>query len=83
MRVGRIDSGAQKFRIALICEERDPLECHRSVFVFVSRQLEAAGVTVRDNFADGSLEAHREVLMRLREKLHLSRKTICSAHPMT
>src|SRR5690349_2158316 len=40
----RVLSGAEQHRIALLCAEKDPLSCHRSVLI--SREIEALGADV-------------------------------------
>lgn len=52
----RVIDGAKRYRIALMCAEREPLQCHR--FQLVSRQLHELGVTLRHILADGSVEPH-------------------------
>jgi uncharacterized protein (DUF488 family) len=59
----------KKFRVVLMCAERDPLECHRAILV--ARYLDKDGVTIRHIHADGSLEAHTEAMLRLARQLHL------------
>jgi uncharacterized protein (DUF488 family) len=65
--LARVIEGARSLRVALLCAEKEPLECHR--FVLVARQLAAAGVEVRHLHADGSVESHGDALERLL-KLH-------------
>lgn len=57
------------FRIALICAEKEPLECHRAILV--ARHLVARGVTVEHILADGSLENHDAALSRLARMINL------------
>lgn len=59
----RVISGAEKHRIALLCVEKDPLDCHRSVLI--ARELEAQSVDVAHILADGSIETHGETMDRL------------------
>ena len=59
----RVISGAEKHRIALLCVEKDPLKCHRSVLI--ARELEAQSVDVAHILADGGIESHREAMDRL------------------
>jgi uncharacterized protein (DUF488 family) len=40
----RVLDGAKKYRIALMCSERDPLDCHRSLLV--GRALANRGIRV-------------------------------------
>lgn len=65
----RVCEGLETRRLALMCAEKDPLECHRTILV--ARQLAARGVAVRHILEDGALESHEQVLVRLREKLKL------------
>jgi uncharacterized protein (DUF488 family) len=55
--------------IALMCAERDPLDCHRTILV--ARALEGCGVAIRHILADGSCEDHAECLQRLVAQLRL------------
>jgi uncharacterized protein (DUF488 family) len=59
----RILSGAQSYRIALMCAEREPLECHRTLLV--APELENAGVSVFHVLADGKSEPHSNAMDRL------------------
>lgn len=65
----RVVSGSQQHRIALMCAEKEPLECHRSVLL--SRELEALGMDVSHILEDGSLESQDEAMNRLLEKFGL------------
>lgn len=59
----RVIAGAEKHRIALLCVEKDPLDCHRSVLI--ARELEAQSVDVAHILADGSIESNVEAIGRL------------------
>jgi uncharacterized protein (DUF488 family) len=60
----RVRSGMkQNFRLALMCAEKEPLECHRTILV--ARHLVALGLDVEHIHADGRLESHAAVLSRL------------------
>ena len=61
--VARLLKGAIDHRIALVCAEKEPLECHRSILV--SQELSKAGCEVQHIHHDGSLEAHNAALERL------------------
>lgn len=65
----RVKAGARRYRLALMCAERDPLSCHRTILV--SRALVAEGLEVRHILADGALETQAQALTRLREQLGL------------
>ena len=59
----RVVEGAGRQRIALMCAEKEPLDCHRTILV--GRSLVERGVTVAHILADGSLEPHDETMDRL------------------
>jgi uncharacterized protein (DUF488 family) len=67
--VERVKEGATKFRLALMCAEKDPLECHRTVLV--ARRLAELGMDVQHVHADGRLESQPEVNERLMRELGL------------
>lgn len=56
-------------RVALMCAEKDPLDCHRSILV--ARRLAARGVDVAHIHADGALEPHDAALSRLLAQLKI------------
>jgi uncharacterized protein (DUF488 family) len=55
--------GARKYRIALMCSEHDPLDCHRCLLV--GRALAVRGMVVKHILADGTIADHREIEERL------------------
>ena len=59
----RVVKGATEYRIALMCAEREPLECHRCLLI--APALEAQGVSVAHIRPDGRLEPHSDVMGRL------------------
>lgn len=59
----RVVEGAASYRIALLCAEKEPLACHRTILV--SRELVAGGTEVVHIHADGALEAHQAAMGRL------------------
>jgi uncharacterized protein (DUF488 family) len=65
----RVRDGMERFRLALMCAEKEPLECHRGILV--ARELEAIGIEVRHILADASIETHSDSMKRLRAELHL------------
>jgi uncharacterized protein (DUF488 family) len=68
--LARIQDGIQKgFTIALMCAEKEPLECHRTILV--SRHLISLGLNVKHIHADGKLEDHVNALKRLAYMLNL------------
>lgn len=68
--LARIQDGIEKgFNIALMCAEKEPLECHRAILV--ARHLAALGVDVQHIHATGKLESHMDALKRLAHMLNL------------
>ena len=61
--VERVKQGARKHRIALMCAEKEPLDCHRTLLV--SRALERDNVSVTHILADGALEPQLDTMRRL------------------
>jgi len=65
--IERLLTGREKHRIALMCAEKEPLECHRTILV--ARYLVAAGAEVQHIHASGRLESQAEALQRLMRQL--------------
>lgn len=58
----RIKRGLNKMRISLMCAEKDPIDCHRTILVARHAQ---AFAPVTHILIDGSLESHAELEDRL------------------
>ena len=65
----RLILGMASHRVALMCAEKDPLTCHRTILV--SRHLAARGVAVEHILEGGRLESHDAALSRLLSELGL------------
>ena len=63
----RILRGAEQYRIALMCAEKEPLDCHR--VLLVGHELDRQGVEVAHILADGALESHASAMNRLLAEL--------------
>lgn len=61
--LARLEASAREQRVAILCAEKEPLDCHRTLLV--SRQLAARGARIQHILADGSLEPHESVEDRL------------------
>jgi uncharacterized protein (DUF488 family) len=66
----RIRQGIQNYRIALMCAEKDPLECHRAVLV--GRSMYGLGTAVEHIHADGHIESHDFMESRMLQLYKLS-----------
>lgn len=65
----RLVRGAVGHQIAVMCAEKEPLECHRTLLV--ARALEERGVMVAHVLADGRVESQGEAMVRLLDVLGL------------
>ena len=61
--IQRLLSGGERFRLAILCAEKEPLVCHRGILI--SRHLHEKGIAVRHILEDGSLEDHEGAVERL------------------
>lgn len=59
----RVRKGMEKYRIAIVCAEKDPLECHRTILV--GRHLNDQGVKLAHILSDGKIEYHCDTEKRL------------------
>jgi uncharacterized protein (DUF488 family) len=60
----RIRAGMEKnLRISLLCAEKEPLACHRSILI--SRHLVESGIVVRHILDDKTVEEHSATMQRL------------------
>jgi len=66
----RVIEGVNNYRIALMCAEKDPLDCHRTILV--ARELQKRGLTITHILEDGSLESHLDSILRLVASLGMS-----------
>ncbi len=61
--LSRLLTYAKSFNLVLLCSEKEPLACHRTLLV--ARELVALSISVAHIHADGSLESHSEAMTRL------------------
>lgn len=66
----RVVEGSRAYRVALMCAEKDPLDCHRTILV--ARHLVDRGVEVKHILAGGAVETHADAMRRLLQVLSLS-----------
>ena len=63
--IERVLRGADRFLIALLCSEGEPLNCHRTLLV--GEALAKRGVGVEHILTNGGLETHDHAMSRLLE----------------
>lgn len=76
--IARLLQGATEHRIALMCAEKEPLECHRTLLV--ARALDELGIEVVHILGDGSLETHQAAMERLLDVTGLPREDLFRSH---
>lgn len=59
----RVADGMLRYTVALMCAERDPLQCHRTILV--ARHVTRRGIEIRHILADGGIEPHEAAVDRL------------------
>lgn len=67
--IERVLKGASQYRLALMCAEKEPLDCHRTLLV--ARALEREGAQIRHILADGRFEDQDQTMSRLLEMVNL------------
>ena len=67
--ITRLIDGSTRMRIALLCSEKDPLNCHRGLLV--ARSLAAEGVSILHILDTGVTETHTRYETRLLDTVNL------------
>ena len=61
--IRRLEEGAARYRVALMCSEKDPIDCHRTILV--ARDLLERDFCVLHILADGEMEEAVETVRRI------------------
>jgi len=61
--IQRLLNGAEKYSLALMCAEKDPITCHRTILV--CRNILGEGVSIRHILENGDIEFHKDSEQRL------------------
>lgn len=61
--VQRVLLGLEKHRIAFVCAEKDPMQCHRALLV--ARAFAGMGKSIAHIHSDGRLESHADMERRM------------------
>lgn len=64
--IDRLIHGSEVETVAILCTEKDPLDCHRTLLV--ARELVERGLAVDHILADGSVEHYEDSMLRLLDK---------------
>lgn len=65
----RIKKGMEKFCVALMCAEKDPITCHRTILI--CRNLLTAGIKIKHILGNGKTEDQRDSENRLMKLFNL------------
>ena len=76
--IDRVLRGLKDFRVALMCAEKEPLDCHRTILV--SDVLSKRGVTVNHILATGEIEPHEQTMTRLLDLFGLPHQDLFRSH---
>ncbi|MCC3405750.1 MAG: DUF488 domain-containing protein [Microcoleus sp. PH2017_10_PVI_O_A] len=66
--IQRLLKGAAHYKISLMCAEKDPLTCHRTILV--CHKLKEFNLQINHILSDGSLESHQDLEARLLSKFN-------------
>ncbi len=72
--IARVLDGTRRYRIALMCAERDPVNCHRTILV--SKALTERNAQVRHILSNGALEGHEDTMLRVAGLVGLPREDL-------
>lgn len=72
--IRRVVEGMSQHRVALMCAEKDPITCHRSILV--CRHLRTANLAIKHVLADGTIETGEESENRLLKLFRLGEHTL-------
>jgi uncharacterized protein (DUF488 family) len=72
--IERVLHGLSKYRLALLCSERDPLTCHRTILV--CKHLRGRGFDIEHILADGRLESQEDLEDRMLKILGKSQPSL-------
>jgi uncharacterized protein (DUF488 family) len=72
--IHRVVQGAIRMRVALVCAEKDPLECHRAILV--CRHLKTVIPSISHILSDASLESHEQMEERLLHQFKLTNEDL-------
>jgi len=72
--IDRIRKGMKSYRIALMCSEKDPMTCHRSILI--CRHLRSDKIEIKHILEDGTAENNRDSETRLMRMLNVPQREL-------
>lgn len=70
--IQRLLKGAASYKVSLMCAEKDPITCHRTILV--CHKLKDFNVQINHILSDGNLESHQDLEARLLNKFNKGKK---------
>ncbi len=70
--IQRLLKGAASYKISLMCAEKDPITCHRTILV--CHKLKEFNLQINHILSDGTLESHQDLEARLLSKFNTNKK---------
>lgn len=70
----RVKNGAESYRVAIMCSEKDPIVCHRTILI--CKHLKELNFEISHILDDGSLEDNRDTERRLMKLLKIPEQTL-------
>jgi uncharacterized protein (DUF488 family) len=61
--INRLKKGLEKYRISVMCAEKDPLTCHRAILV--CRYMKGDDVAINHILGNGNIESHTQLERRM------------------
>jgi len=75
--IERLVDGSKRHSVAIMCTEKDPLDCHRTILI--ARVLNERGLHILHIHGDGGLERHADAMDRLKDRFELGRPDLFSS----
>jgi uncharacterized protein (DUF488 family) len=72
--IRRLMNGLDKMRVALLCAEKDPLDCHRAILI--CRYIRDKNIHIKHVINNGKLEDHADLEVRLLNLFRLNNMDI-------
>ena len=70
--IERVMRGAVEHRIVLMCSEKEPVDCHRTLLV--AQSIDKRGMDIAHIHPDGRLESHADAMQRLINRFNLEQE---------
>jgi len=70
----RVNNGMEKFQIAIMCAEKDPITCHRTILI--CRNFKSENLLIKHILEDGELEEHSDSEIRLMKLCKLEQEDL-------